>query len=198
MEQTKTEPNIDLGPLNSLPPRTFETERLKLRALKPEDSKLIFNLYASDPVATKYMSFKCTGRLEDTEAFVIPAASYFLGKPSEIKHFVWVLELKSTGEPIGTTGIGPKNDYALTGGYILNQKWWGHGYASEAWKCILDWAKTQPRVYRIDAWHDLDNPASGRVMQKAGMTFEGILRKNAMVPNTGDIPRDEAVYAWVR
>ena len=189
---------MDYKPLDALPPRIFQTARLKLRALEPQDSRLIFDLYASDPVACRYMSFKCTGRLEDTEAFVRPAACYFNGEESPVKVFSWVIELRDTGEAIGTAGFGPQSHFGLCGGYILNSKWWGRGYASEAWKCLVDWAKGQQGVYRIEAWHDLDNPASGRVMQKAGMTFEGILRRHSIHPNVSDQPRDAAVYAWAR
>lgn len=187
----------DFGPLRSLPPRNFETARLNLRAIRADDSKLIFDLYASDPIATKYMSFKCTGRLEDTVAFVEPAARYFCGEKSDNKNFVWIIELKS-GEPIGSTGFGPKNDFTLAGGYILNPKWWGHGYATEAWRCLVDWAKVQPNVFRIEACHDLDNPASGNVLQKSGMAFEGIVKRHSVQPNMSELPRDAAVYAWTR
>ena len=62
----------------------------------------------------------------------------------------------------------------------------------------MDWIKQQPGVFRFSAVHDVDNPASGRVMEKAGMAFEGIMRRAAIHPNISDEPRDVALYAWVR
>lgn len=189
---------LDLGPLDEIPPREFLTERLRLRAIRPGESQMILDLYAADPVATKYMSFRCTGKLEDTAAFTEPAARYFAGEASEVKHFVWIVELKSTGEPLGAVGYGPGRPYSLIGGYIFNQKHWGKGYASEAWSRVVEWAKTQPRVFRIEAIHDVDNPASGKVMEKSGMKCEGILRRYSIHPNVSDEPRDAVMYAWAR
>ena len=186
------------GPLDVIPPREFETSRLRLRALREDDAKLLFDLYSSDPATGRYMSFKASSRVEETESFVKPAARYFAGQPSAIHQFVWVIVLKDSGESIGTTGIGPKNDFTLSGGYILNPKWWEKGYATEAWQCVMDWAKRQPRVYRIEAAHHPDNPASGKVMKKAGMSYEGVLRRHAVFPNISPEPGDEVIYAWVR
>lgn len=194
---SESQPQILLGPLDSPPPREFRTPRLKLRAIKPGDSKLIFDLYASDPIATRCMSFKCAEKVEDTAAFIEPAAQYFLGIDSPVKQFIWVFEPLS-GETVGSGGFGPTDQSTLTGGYILNQKFWGQGYASEAWRCLVNWAKTQTRVLRIEAWHDLENPQSGKVMLNAGMKFEGIVREHSIHPNISPDPRDAAVYVWKR
>lgn len=185
----------DILPLTQLPPKEFITKRLRLRAIQPGESKLIFDLYGSDPVATRYMSFKSAQTVEDISRYIEPAARYFQGMESPIRDFVWVIELR-TGEPIGTVGFGPSNETTLGGGYILAPKWWGQGYASEAWSCIVDWAKKQPGVKRIEASHDMENPASGKVLQKAGMKLEKV--DKSTYPNISESLRDSALYAWVR
>lgn len=185
-------------PISGRPPIAFDTKRLHLRALRPKDDKLIFDLYASDPVATKYMSFKCTNKLSDTSWFVKNATDFLSGNTSQIKHLVWVIELKESNEPIGTVGIGPLSTFSLSGGYIINPKWWGNGYASEAWGCIVEWAKTQPAVWRIEATHHPENPASGKILEKAGMKFEGRLKNYLVFPNLNDHPQDTMMYAWGR
>lgn len=187
-----------MRPLDRLPPRRFETKRLCLRALEPEDAQLVFDLYASDPVATRHMSFPCTGRVEDTRAFVEGSAAYGRGEASDVETYTWIFELRDTGEPIGSGGFGPKDDFALAGGYILATRYWGRGYATEAWTCLVDWARAQPGVYRIEATHDVDNPASGRVLAKSGMTREGVLANWTIYPNVGAAPRDAVMYAWAR
>jgi len=185
-------------PLGQKPPLAFDTPRLHLRALRSDDDKLIFDLYAADPVATKYMSYKCTGKLSDTSSFVRGAAAYSAGETSPIKSLVWIIELKSSNEPIGSVGLGPKGEFGVSGGYILNKKWWGHGYASEAWCCIVDWAKMQPNVWRIEAMYHPDNTVSGKILEKSGMKFEGRLRRHMVFPNMGPDPEDAMMCAWAR
>ena len=189
---------VIFGPLDAPPPRVFETERLRLRAYQPGDAKIAFETYAGDKETTKYMSFKCPSRAEDLESFVSQVVDFFDGKASMSRHFAWLVSLKSTAEYIGSVGFGPSGDFRLSGGYILGRQYWGKGYAGEAWKCLVDWAKTQPRVYRIEAFHDIANPASGKVMLKAGMQFEGVLRSYGVHPNVSPLPRDVALYAWAR
>lgn len=196
--QTTPLQRTDIAPLSIIPPREFLTERLRLRAVEISDAPLIFNLYAKDPTATKYMSFKCTGKIEDTQPFLTQAALSFAGQPSSIKHFAWLIQIKDSSEYIGSCGLGPTGPTTISGGYILNQNFWGKGYASEAWKCLVEWAKTQPEVLRIEATHHPDNPASGKVMEKAGMTYEGILPNHQVLPNVSDEKVDVAVCAWLR
>lgn len=188
----------ELLPFSALPPRLLETERLQLRAIERTDAKLIFDLYASDPIATKYMSFKCTGQFKDTEDFVIAAALRFNGQSSSTTHFAWVIELKTNGLAIGSAGLEICSKFCISGGYILGQKFWGQGYATEAWKCLVDWAKTQPQVMRIEAIHHVANSASGKVLLKAGLSFEGVMKSYTISPNVSDKPQDAAMYAWGR
>ncbi len=196
--QTTPLQRTDIAPLSRIPPREFLTERLRLRAVEISDAPLIFNLYAKDPTATKYMSFKCTGKIEDTEYFVTQAALYFAGQPSSIKDFAWLIQIKDSSEYIGSCGLGPIDPTTISGGYILNQNFWGKGYASEAWSCLVEWAKTQPEVLRIEACHHPDNRASGEVMKKAGMTYEGLLPNHSVLPNISDEKVDAEVFAWLR
>jgi RimJ/RimL family protein N-acetyltransferase len=60
---------------------------------------------------------------------------------------------------------------------------------------LLDWTDGEPEIFRAWAFCDVDNPASARVMEKAGMTREGILRRWHVAPNLGPEPRDCIVCA---
>jgi [ribosomal protein S5]-alanine N-acetyltransferase len=53
-------------------------------------------------------------------------------------------------------------------------------------------------IHRIEAIHDVNNPASGRVMEKLGMQFEGVLRRYMLHPNVSDMPGDCRMYALVK
>ena len=69
---------------------------------------------------------------------------------------------------------------------------------AEALKFAVDWALARPEVFRAYAFCDAENPASVRVMEKAGMTREGVLRRWHVCPNIGPEPRDCIICAKVR
>ena len=63
---------------------------------------------------------------------------------------------------------------------------------------VVSWAMRQPSIFRIGALCDVENIGSARVMEKAGLVREGILRRWLMHPNVSDEPRDCLSYARVR
>jgi RimJ/RimL family protein N-acetyltransferase len=83
-------------------------------------------------------------------------------------------------------------------GYALARKLWGNGYMSEAVSAVADWALAQEALHRVWAVCDTANGASARVMERAGMTREGILRRWLAFPNISDTPRDCFVYSRIR
>ncbi len=83
-------------------------------------------------------------------------------------------------------------------GYVLARSNWGKGYMTEAVKGLVHWAFQQPAIFRVWAVCDVDNLASARVMEKAGMKREGTLRRWSVHPNVSDEPRDSYCYAIVK
>ena len=83
-------------------------------------------------------------------------------------------------------------------GYALARAFSGQGLMTEALAAVVEWALAQPGVWRIGDVCDVDNIASARVMEKAGLVREGVLRRWAVHPNIGDEPRDCVSYAKVR
>jgi RimJ/RimL family protein N-acetyltransferase len=83
-------------------------------------------------------------------------------------------------------------------GYVLARPHWGKGYMTEAVRTLTDWLLRQPDIYRVFATCDVDNPASAKVMKKAGMKYEGLLRRTMIHPNVSAAPRDCLMYAKVR
>lgn len=61
-------------------------------------------------------------------------------------------------------------------GYWIGAKYWGNGYATEAARAMVDYGFTELGLHRVQARHFIRNPASGRVLQKIGMTLEGTHR----------------------
>lgn len=69
---------------------------------------------------------------------------------------------------------------------------------AEAIEAVVQWAFSDPSVFRVWAVCDCENGASARVLEKAGFLREGILRKWSIHPNISEIPRDCFCYARIR
>ena len=69
---------------------------------------------------------------------------------------------------------------------------------TESARARIEWAFQHPVIYRVYATTDVENVASWRVMEKAGMECEGILRRYIVQPNISDEPRDSYIYAIVK
>jgi len=90
----------------------------------------------------------------------------------------WGIVYKPHGKVIGTIGFmwwNPDHNSAEVG-YSLAHAYWNQGIMSEALREIIRFGFVSMGLHRIEAQHECDNPASGRVMEKAGMRHEGTLR----------------------
>ena len=108
-----------------------------------------------------------------------------------------------TGHLVGCVGLRQSQDAQHERaelGYWIGVPYWSRGFATEAGRSVLAYAFSKMNLHRVIASHFTDNPASGRVMQKLGMTCEGILREHFHKDGTF---HDVAAYAilhgeWVR
>ncbi len=172
------------------PPEHIETERLVLRKPRMDDARAIFDGWAQDKKVTRYLAWRPHERIEQTQEFVQGCLS---GWEQETR-FPYMITLKETGEVIGM--IDPRLEgHKVSIGYGAARAYWGKGYVPEATRALIEWALQQPSIYRIYATTDVENCASRRVLEKAGMQCEGILRKFIIHPNISDIPRDSYIYA---
>jgi len=175
------------------PPETFITDRLRLRPPALSDAESIHNAYATDPEATRYLIWRPHKNIEETNAFLRRCVEGW----STGSEFPWAITLKEGGELIGMVGLRV-HEFKADLGYVLARKFWGNGFATEAVTPILRWALAQPQIYRVWAMCDVDNFASARVLEKVGMTREGIMRRSQMHPAVSDEPRDSYCYAIVK
>ena len=175
------------------PPETIETERLVLRVPVMEDAAAMLESYARDPEVTRYLAWKPLQSLEEAEKAIRSRVEGW----SKGFSFSWTILLKESGAHAGTVSLrtqGPR----LNIGFIMARPHWGRGYTTEATRPVLDWALSQPGVYRVSAVCDTENLASARVLEKLGMQLEGTLRRWDVHPNISDVPRDCLCYAAIK
>ena len=155
---------------------TIETERLILRRFTMEDVEPMFLGWASDPVVCKHMTWPPHENVEVTRELLSRwTASYVAAD-----YYNWAIVLKENGpKPIGNISTAHVKEKTLcaTMGYCMSKAHWGKGIMTEALTAIIDFFFDQVGFNRVDADHDVNNPASGRVMEKSGMRFEGISRQ---------------------
>jgi RimJ/RimL family protein N-acetyltransferase len=175
------------------PPTHIETARLILRQPVVADTPLIYEAYANDALVTRYL----TWRPHRTPADGEEPAAHRLAAWESGKYFSWVIILREGGELTGMISIRP-DAWRVDLGYVLGRRWWGRGYMTEAVRAVVDYVLSEPEVFRVWAVCDVDNLASARVLEKAGLRREGILRRWAMHPNLSDEPRDSVCYARVK
>ena len=86
--------------------------------------------------------------------------------------------LRSSSELIGSIGLTIDQEHEKAElGYWIGKPYWGHGYCTEAGKAVIEYGFNGLKLNRIDAQYLSRNPASGRVMEKTGMKYEGYLRQ---------------------
>ena len=168
----------------------IETERLLLREFRAVDERQIGE-YASDPEVVRLMIWG-PNTAEMTRTFLARA----LEEQQQWPRNSVGLAMELTGERrvIGSIGLRIKDEANRSAdiGYVLNRRYWGRGYMTEAARAILDAAFSELHLHRVWATCDPRNHASYRVMEKIGMRREAHFRKNAFEKNEW---RDSYLYA---
>jgi RimJ/RimL family protein N-acetyltransferase len=175
------------------PPETITTARLVLRRGKPSDAPAVY-AYGCDPDVTRYMDWRGHASVADAATFLEDADRRW----DSGEEYAWAISATPDDRRIGSVGCRVRG-HAVDVGYVLSRQYWGRGYATEAARAILERARTLEGVHRVWATCDVENTASARVLEKIGMSREGILRRWAIRPNLPPQgPRDAFVYSWVR
>jgi RimJ/RimL family protein N-acetyltransferase len=143
------------------------TERLLLRPAWPEDAPAIYRGIADEGIVRNLSRAPWPYSLADAEAFVRIERS--VSEPALL------IFLRGDGGPelVGSIGFGRDPKGQLEFGYWIARPHWGRGYATEAGRAVIDAARGSLRVAKLNAGHFLDNPASGRVLEKLGFRPTG-------------------------
>lgn len=151
------------------------TERLILRKFATSDTHATFTNWTNDERVTTFLTWKP----HDSPTTTLSVIKEWVKSYENCNFYQWAIQLKSICQPIGSISavkIDETTD-AITVGYCLGSKWWKQGYMSEALAAVIKFFFEEVDVNRIEAKHDVQNPNSGNVMKRCGMTFEGILRQ---------------------
>ena len=179
--------------LNHKGTKQLETERLILRKFKIDEYAKMYDNWASEDAVTKYLTWKSHENQDVTKSVLTDWVDNYANND----FYNWAIELKEEDKLIGNISVVNYRAETMSAvlGYCMGSKWWGKEIMPEAAKAVLKYLFEEVGFNRIAAEHDKNNPKSGRVMQKIGMTYEGTLR-SAGFCNQGII--DEVWYSILK
>lgn len=173
-----------------MPLTTLTSERLTLRSPRLEDAEAIFEEYATDPEVARFVVWTPHQSIAGTEAFL----AYFLEHGTQDDNYPWVITRSADGALIGTVHLRVEPPRAELG-FNLARDHWGKGYGTEVVQAVMGFGFGLAGVRRVQAVCHVQNAASARVLEKAGMRREGRLRSYMLFPNLGTEPQDVYLYA---
>ena len=160
----------------------LQTECLNLRRFVESDAEAMFENWASSAENLTYVTWDPHSDVEVTRNSI----RNWIASYANPNYYKWAICLKENPEQvIGDISIVAmdENDSSCEIGYILGQNYWGRGMMTEALKAVLYFCFTQADFQKVRARYASLNPASGRVMEKAGMSYlktiaNGVERKD--------------------
>lgn len=169
----------------------IETRRLILRPFASGDGDAMFRNWANDPQVTRYLTWQPHGSIEVSREL----AAHWAEESARPDFYQWAIVPKTLNEPIGSISVVHMNEPLASAelGYCIGKAWWGQGLTAEALRAVLEYLVREVGLQKVSAMHDIHNPNSGKVMRKAGMRQEGVLRRGGR--NTSDPCCDLAVYS---
>lgn len=166
----------------------LETPCLILREFRTEDFDALFEMESRPETAR----FEPERGADDVRQYLEQAALQTLVQPRV--HYRFAITIRPDDSAKGLVGMARNiemtRDWEI--GWMVHPDAWGHGYASEAARRVLDFAFYELDAHRVIAFCDVENLASERVMQKLGMRHEATMRQTRLLRGEW---RDELLYA---
>lgn len=163
--------------------RTILTPRLALRRLAVQDADAMYTNWASDPKVTRYLRWPPHESPLATAALLRGWEADYASPET----YQWGIALRESGELIGSISLmrgenGSPAPWQAAGldfsagvwepGYCIGRAWWGKGYTTEALRAVCGYWFRDIGGAWLGCCHALQNPASGRVMHKAGFVYD--------------------------
>lgn len=149
--------------------KPLETERLILRRYRVQDANDMFANWVTDQEVTRFWDWEPHKDIATTQSLL----KQWINEYEKMDYYHWVIVCKSNMQAIGYIYLNSINNSARTAAvhYLVSRAYWNQGLMSEACKRVIEFAFHDIGFRKIHSYHHRDNPASGRVMQKCGMTF---------------------------
>lgn len=175
------------------PPERIEGSRIALRRSSLEDADDIYRNYAADELVTRFLPWEPHSDIDVTRLFLKQANEKWC-KGTEYSYSIIYNDVDRV---VGMIAMRPRG-HIVDMGYVLSRSYWNQGLMTEALSTLSNWCLDQPQIWRVEAYCDVDNKASARVMAKAGMQEEGILSRYLSHPNLDNRPRHAYLYACTK
>ena len=138
----------------------IETPRLILRRLLPEDANRMYVNWANDPDVTRFLRWEPHKNVAETRQLLEAWATLYpnnslLGEPQQKAAWPGLDFSEGIWEP----------------GYCIGKAWWNKGFTTEALRAVVEYWFKNTNSNWLACCHAAANPASGRVMQKAGFVY---------------------------
>ncbi len=175
------------------PPNILQGSRLVLRKSSVVDAEDIFDNYTQDDLVTQFLPWKPHQDIHATRRFLQKCNEQW----RDGQNFSFGILHRDVEQVIGMISMRPKG-HVVDIGYVLAHAYWGQGLMTEALTLLSDWCLEQPEFWRVEAYCDVDNKASARVMERSGMVREGCLRHYMAYSGREAAPKDAFLYARVK
>ena len=152
----------------------LETKRCILRPFVLSDTRAMFEHWAGDTEVTRYLTWPAHKNVQETEQVISAWISHY----KEADFYQWCIVDRETQQAIGSIAEVKvlEEIEAVETGYCLSRAYWGKGLMTEVYTAVLEFFFEIVGVNRVQASHDARNPASGKVMLKCGLSYEGTRR----------------------
>lgn len=170
------------------PSAVVETRRLTLRTPAMADCARIAALADDAQVARMTLRMPHPFGLGDAEAFVVGVVGQ-----DPARAVTFLIAHENLG-PVGVIGLFRDGDPAPETGYWIGRAYWGRGFATEALDAALVWASGRWKRRALVAGHFTDNPASGRVLEKAGFLYTGEVREGFSLSRAAPVKTRRMVW----
>lgn len=165
---------MELENLEKIKILELKTPRLLLKRHSKEHAEALTKLISSREFSDNTSTIPFPYTLENAQTWLEKQERSFL----EGKDVVLGMFDVNSGELVGNIGLHLKNEHQIAEiGYVVGKPFWNSGYGTEAARALMQFGFSQLNLRKITARHYGHNPASGRIMQKLGMTKEGYLRQ---------------------
>jgi ribosomal-protein-alanine N-acetyltransferase len=168
------------------------SEHLVLRRMTMKDAEDVFE-YAKDPEVALFTIWDAHRSIDDSRAFLTSVIRGY----AQREVATWGVVHRAEGRLIGTCGFNGWNRVHSRAelGYIFGRRFWNRGLATEAVGALIAFGFDRLAFNRIEGFCIPENVASSRVMEKAGMVYEGLLRQSYFAKG---VYHDLKVYSILR